>query len=80
MNQFHEKKILLYFPFFVSIILMENIQINQFHEIFFDQIPFFFNFKNDQKSNSELRKRFKLPKMQFHEKKNVGNIRFLNNL
>ena len=30
-------------------------QINQFHEIFFDQIPFF--------------KNLKLPKMQFHKKK-----------
>jgi len=35
--------------------------------IFFDQIPFFCNFKNGQKSIFELGK---LPNMQFHEKKN----------
>ena len=45
-------------------------QIIQFHEKkFFDQIPFFCNFKNEQKSIFELGKNLKLPKMQFHEKK-----------
>ena len=34
--------------------------------IFFDQIPYFCNCKNGQKSNFELGK---LPKMQFHEEK-----------
>ena len=38
--------------------------------IFFDQNPSFCNFKNAQKSIFELGKSLKLPKMQFHEKKN----------
>ena len=42
-------------------------KINQFHEKnFFDQIPFFCNFKNGQKSFFELGKSLNLPKMQFH--------------
>ena len=36
--------------------------------IFFDQIPFFCNFKNGQKSIFELGKSLKLPEVQFHEK------------
>ena len=42
-------------------------QINHFQEIYFDQIPFFCNFKNGQKSIFEPGKKLKLPKMQFHE-------------
>ena len=38
-------------------------KINQFHEkIFFDQIPFFCNFKNDQKSIFELGRKFRIGK------------------
>ena len=44
-------------------------QINQFHEIFFDQIPFFEISKNDHKLIFELGKSLKLSKMQVHEKK-----------
>ena len=38
---------------------------------FFDEIPFFCNFKHDQKSIFEVGKKSfkKLPEMQFHEKK-----------
>ena len=40
-----------------------------FTNFFFNQIPFFCNFKNDQKSIFEMEKSLKLPTMQFHEKK-----------
>ena len=45
------------------------IQINQFHENFFDQIPFFCNFKMAKNQFLNRKKSLKLPKMQFHEKK-----------
>ena len=48
--------------------------LNQFHEIFFDQIPFFCSIKNDQKSIFELGKSLKLPEMQFHKKKMIHLI------
>ena len=46
-----------------------EIKINKFHEILFWPNSIFCNFKNVQKSNFELGKSLKLPKMQFHEKK-----------
>ena len=36
-------------------------------KFFFDQIPFFCNFKNGQNSIFEQGKSLKLPEMQFHE-------------
>ena len=39
-----------------------------FTKNFFDQIPFFCNFRNGQKSIYELGQSLKLPEMQFHEK------------
>ena len=38
---------------------------------FFDQIPFFCNFKNDQKTIFEQGKSLKLPEMQYHENKKL---------
>ena len=43
---------------------------NQFLEKIFGPKSIFCNFKNGKKSIFELRKSLKLPKMQFHEKKN----------
>ena len=53
-------------------LMKSNISVSP--KFFFDQIPFFCHFKNGK--NSE--KSFKLPKIQFHEKKKSDLFDFTN--